>query len=210
MIKEEPAAYDPGGLTDLSRIDFEALRIRFQKGRQHTEAERLKAAINARLLQMVRLNRTRTDYLERFRQLIEEYNAGSKNIQEFFEELVRFTRELNDEEQRTLAESLSEEELAVFDLLTRPAPDLSEKEKTGIKRVARDLLATLKGQKLVLDWRKRQQSRADVLVTIEGYLDHGLPQAYTTDLYEEKCALVYQHVYDSYYGGGQSIYSAAA
>lgn len=36
---------------------------------------------------------------------------------------------------------------------------------------ARELLATLKAGKLVLDWRKRQQARAEVRVTIEKLLD---------------------------------------
>ncbi|MEE8526079.1 MAG: hypothetical protein V3T72_19245, partial [Thermoanaerobaculia bacterium] len=73
-----------------------------------------------------------------------------------------------------------------------------------------DLLTTLKKEKLVLDWRKRQQSRAQVQVTIEDVLDGALPEPYTPEIYESKCALVYQHVYDSYYGAGQSAYGAVA
>jgi type I restriction enzyme R subunit len=34
-----------------------------------------------------------------------------------------------------------------------------------------------------------------------------LPRIYTKEMYEEKCDLVYQHVYDSYYGVGQSVYA---
>ncbi|GAJ00670.1 unnamed protein product, partial [marine sediment metagenome] len=62
-------------------------------------------------------------------------------------------------------------------------------------------------EKLVLDWRKKQQSRADVKVTIEKMLDE-LPKSYTRDIYEHKCSLIYQHVYESYYGQGQSVYTA--
>jgi len=51
----------------------------------------------------------------------------------------------------------------VFDLLTKPEIDLSEHEKTQVKQVARELLQTLKRERLVLDWRKRQQTRAQVL-----------------------------------------------
>jgi type I restriction enzyme R subunit len=74
--------------------------------------------------------------------------------------------------------------------------------------VARDLLERLKHEKLVLDWRKRQQARADVRLTIEELLDH-LPARYTAPLYQEKCQAVYTHIYDAYYGGGQSLYAAA-
>ena len=37
-----------------------------------------------------------------------------------------------------------------------------------------------------------------------------MPATYDTDLYQQKCQLVYQHVYDSYYGAGKSIYTFAA
>jgi hypothetical protein len=31
--------------------------------------------------------------------------------------------------------------------------------------------------------------------------------AYSDDLYRAKCAAVYQHVYDSYFGSGGSVYA---
>ena len=88
--------------------------------------------------------------------------------------------------------------------------DLSEKEKDQVKKVARSLLETLKRERLVLDWRKKQQERAKVLTTVKNILDTGLPRIYTKELYERKCDEVYQHIYDSYYGEGRSIYAAAS
>ena len=70
------------------------------------------------------------------------------------------------------------------------------------------LLQTLKEAKLVLDWRKKQRSRADVFTTVKTVLDE-LPRAYTPELYQQKCDTVYQHVYDSYQGEGRSIYAPA-
>jgi type I restriction enzyme R subunit len=71
-------------------------------------------------------------------------------------------------------------------------------------------LETLKREKLVLDWRKRQQSRAQVRVAIETVLDQDLPDAYTPELYEQKAEALFQHVYESYYGAGKSVYELAA
>ena len=34
-----------------------------------------------------------------------------------------------------------------------------------------------------------------------------LPEAFTPELYQQKCDTIYQHVYDSYYGMGRSLYS---
>jgi type I restriction enzyme, R subunit len=134
---------------------------------------------------------------------------GSHNVEIFFDKLIVLAQELSVEEQRTIAEQLSEEELAVFDLLTRPNMALSEKEKDQVKKAARSLLETLKRERLVLDWRKKQQERARVLTTIKNILDSGLPRIYTKELYEQKCDEVYQHIYDSYYGQGQSVYVKA-
>ena len=158
---------------------------------------------------MVRLNRTRMDYMERFQAMIDAYNADSLNAEEFFRQLVDFAQSLNEEEQRAVGEQLSEEELALFDLLTKPDIKLSDADRRKVKATAKELLATLKAGKLVLDWRKRQQARAEVRVTIEKVLDEGLPRVYTPELFEQKTAAVFQHVYDAYYGAGRSVYTAA-
>lgn len=191
---------------DLRKIDFEALKQKFEKSRKRIEAERLRGLINNKLAKMVRWNKSRMDYLERFQQMIDEYNAGSMNVDEFFRQLTEFAKELNREEKRSVGERLSEEELAVFDLLTKPDMELTKKDRKQVGKVARELLETLKKEKLVLDWRKRQQSRAAVMLSIEYTLD-GLPSSYSRDTYREKCDLVYQHIFDSYYGEGRSVYT---
>ena len=108
-----------------------------------------------------------------------------------------------------MGEQLNEEELALFDLLSRPKIELSNADRDKVKATARELLAALKAGKLVLDWRKRQQARVEVRVTIEKLLDLGLPRVYTPELFEQKTTAVFQHVYDAYYGAGRSVYAAA-
>ena len=44
-------------------------------------------------------------------------------------------------------------------------------------------------------WKKRQQTRAGVKIAIADNLDL-LPESYTEDVYNNKCDLVYQYVYD--------------
>ena len=75
--------------------------------------------------------------------------------------------------------------------------------------VLEKLLETRKRERLVLDWRNRQQSRAAVKVTVAEILDE-LPERYTQEIYDQKCKVVYQHIYDCYYGNGNSVYDAAA
>jgi type I restriction enzyme R subunit len=69
---------------------------------------------------MVLMNRTRLNFLDRLQKMIDEYNAGTLSVEEFYAQLLELTAGLQDEEKRGIRENLSEEELAVFDLLTRP------------------------------------------------------------------------------------------
>ena len=196
--------------TDLSQLDVEKLSETFESLRIQTINERFRWNVERKLLKLVQLNPTRTDFAKRFQALIDDYNAGSLNDEEleFLQQLVIFAQGLSKEEQRGVSERLDEEELAIFDLLTKSHINLSDAEREKIKATARDLLATLKSEKLTLDWRKRQQARAEVNVTIEQFLDAGLPQAYTPELFAQKTTAVFEHVYDAYYGAGQSIYAA--
>ena len=203
------AEAEADSIVDLSQIDFDQLRERFRTQHKQIEAERLRGSINRKLSELVRLNRTRMDYQERFEQIIAEYNDSAINVDEWFEQLIALAGELNAEEQRTIAERLSEEQLAVFDLLTRPEIALTETEKDQVKAISKELLEILKREKLVLDWRQRQQSRAGVKVTVAEILDE-LPERYTQEIYDQKCEVVYQHIYDCYYGAGNSVYLAAS
>ncbi|MFQ5751742.1 MAG: type I restriction enzyme endonuclease domain-containing protein, partial [bacterium] len=209
VIRDVVDALGKSSVADLSEIDFDALKKHFEKSRKRIEAEKLKGSINAKLKKMVRLNRTRMDYLQRFQKLIDEYNAGALNIDLFFVRLVAFARELNAEDKRHIAEKLNQEELALFDLLTKSEIKLTKAERNKVKKVAKDLLKTLHHEKLVLDWRKRQQTRAAVRLCVEEILDQ-LPKKFTKELYLQKCEVVYQHVYESYYGAGRSVYALAA
>lgn len=194
---------------DLSRINFEKLREKFEKGRKRTETEKLKAMLEQKLMKMVAFNRTRIDYLDKFQKLIDEYNAGSMNIEEFFRQLMDFAKDLDEEDKRSISEQLSEEELSIFDLLTKPEMKLTKAEILQVKKVSTELLKKLKAEKLVIDWRRKQQTRADVKVMIEEIFDQ-LPDAYTKDIYSNKCSQAYEHIYDCYYGEEKSLYSVAA
>jgi type I restriction enzyme R subunit len=190
---------------DLNEVDWDALAEKFAKGKKRTEAERLRAAVAAKVLALASLNPTRGEWVDRFQQLIDEYNAGSMNVESFFQHLVEFTKSLNEEERRGLTENLHEEQLAIYDLLMRPAPPLTDAEKLEVKKVARSLLELLKREKLVLDWRKEQRTRAAVRVAVNDMLD-GLPNKYDSDLYDQKCESVYLHVFDRYWDDGGSVY----
>lgn len=183
---------------DLSKINFEALASKFKQSKhKNTDLEVLKAAIRAQLEKMIQLNRTRADFAEKFEELIESYNAGSATIEALYAELLNLSNSLNDEQQRHVRENMSEEELVIFDILTRPAPELSTQERAEVKKVAKQLLNKL-NELLVIDWRKKSNARSQLKLSIEDTLDTGLPRAYTPELYQQKCSAMFEHFYESY------------
>ena len=191
--------------TDLSKINFEKLREVFDQSQKHTEAEKLKQAIQNKLNKLIKLNPTRLDLAEKLEKLIEEYNAGARNVEEFFKQLMDFAKTLNEEEKRAVKENLDEEHLAMFDLLYKD--NLDEKEKTQIKKASKDIIEKLKEENLLcLDWRKKQQARAQVREVISDVLYEKLPDSYDNRLYQTKLELIFQHVYDSYIDEDKNVY----
>ena len=101
---------------------------------------------------------------------------------------------------------MTEEELVLFDILTRPAPELTAAERAEVKRVARDMLERLK-QLLVLNWRQKSSARSQPKLVIKDVLDTGLPRAYDKPLYEQKCAALFEHVLESYPERDTGVYA---
>ena len=190
---------------DLSAIDFGALAAKFKESpHKNTDLEVLKAAVRAQLETLIRLNKTRADFAKKFEELIESYKDDSRHI----EELLNLSRNLSEEQQRHVRENLTEEELVILDILTRPAPELSDDERTEVKKVARELLNQLK-QLLVLYWRQKSSARSQLKLAIEDVLDTGLPHAYNKPLYEQKCSALFEHIFESYPERDTGVYAKA-
>jgi type I restriction enzyme R subunit len=194
---------------DLSKIDFQALADKFrQKKNKKTELEDLKALIAAHLARMVQLNPTRADFRKTFEALIASYNAGSRSVEEVYKLLLTLSLQLSQEQQRHIRENLSEEELAMFDILLQSAPDLSDSDRAKVKQSARELVERIK-ELLVLNWQQKFDARAKIKVVIEEALDIGLPRAYTPELYQQKCEAVFAHIEQAYPERDQSVYAPA-
>lgn len=199
-----------GPILDLSELDFGALQRQFDAGQKRTQAERLRAAVARKIEQMMRLNSQRADFRAKFEALLMSYNEGSKNVEELFQELIELVRLLKEEEQRAISENLSEEELALFDLLNLPELHLSAAEQSKIKGAVRQLLEALKREKLVLDWRDRQQTLAAVRVAIRDQLWRDLPDSFSADLCAQVSNDIFLHIHDHYQSADKNTYTQAA
>jgi type I restriction enzyme, R subunit len=123
-------------------------------------------------------------------------------IEETFRRLIELVESLDEEQMRATKEGLTEEELALFDLLQKPGLEKTAREK--VKQASKSLLAAI--QELIKDldrfWEK-EQTKADVEVFILDEVYSRLPSPPFTP--EEKNALaakVYKHVWQQAARGG--------
>ncbi|WP_457207198.1 type I restriction endonuclease subunit R [Nocardioides sp. P5_C9_2] len=205
VIRAAAEGTKPDPLIDLSQIDFEGLAARFA-GRERAETDRLAQLLRQQAISAAVRNPTRYELVERIEQLIDDYNAGSVNIDEYLRRLIELSQTLTEEEERSAREGLTEEELAIFDLLTQPDPVLTGEERETVKASAKKLLEHLH-DKLVQDWRRKVDVKNDVDSTIRRVLDQGLPETpYTVDIFTSKVQLVMDHVLTAYGDNGESAY----
>ena len=190
---------------DLSKIDFDALKVSFDRNNQPraTIAARQQTA-KKKLYEVLRNDPTRRDLYEKLDEFLEDYH----NAQESSGVIRKFIPGLSEEEARHVREGCSEEEVAIFDILTKPNLELTQKERNQVTGLAKDPLNNLKADKFSLGWRKKVRRRAAVKTTIQDVLD-GLPEEDSDDLFVGKCDAVYEHAFQSYSGDGSSKYAGA-
>lgn len=184
---------DRGGRVDLTDIDFEKLAKLFQS-KPRTANEQLRAKAQAKARRLVQNNPTRLHLVERLEKLVEDYNLGTLDAEAFFAALKKLIEQMEDEERRAAREGLTEEELAVFDLLTRPEPKLTKAQEAAVKKVARELLEKLQALR-VEHWRVNQQTRAAVHSEIRFKLNDLPEEPYPQSLWDEKVEAVWQFIY---------------
>ena len=196
-VREERARYD------ISRIDFERLRLEFALSHsKRTAVQSVKAAVEARLAALLARNPLRTDFQRRYEEIVAAYNSEKdrQTIEQTFEALLKFIESMSEEEERAVREGLDEETLAIYDLLKKPA--LSKSETAKVKAVAKDLLEALKAEKLRIDhWREKESTRDGVRRQIYDFLFSdatGLPGVYTEAEIDARTESVYRHVYEVY------------
>ena len=188
------------GLTfDLSKIDVEKLRDEFAKKMHHkaTALQDIREIVEQKLVQMLARNPSRMDYQQKYEEIVADYNREKDRvtIEETFARLTELIVELDAEQRCAVEEGLSEDELALFDLLKKE--DLGKAARERVKQASRELLASIKARLKNLDrfWEK-EQTKADVKVFILDEVYANLPTPpFTPEEKEAVAAEVYTHVW---------------
>lgn len=135
---------------------------------------------------MAERNPTRVHLVEKLDKLVEAYNLGTADVEAFFEALKALAGEMSEEECRAARENLTQDELAISDLLTKPKPKLTKLQQLEVKKVARELLKKLQKQLAVDEWQAKQQTRAAVQSTIRFTLNELPEEPYPESVWNEK------------------------
>ena len=184
---------------DLSKIDMEKLRDEFagKLKRKASAIQDIRQLVEDKLAQMLARNPKRMDYYKRYQEIVSEYNSDKDRvaIEETFAKLMALAASLDAEQRRAAEEGLSEDELAVFDLIKKET--LSKAERERVKLASKGLLESL--QKLLAplqDWTGKEQTQAEVEVAIMDYLYEALPEPPFTEQDKAMAAKeVFQHVW---------------
>ena len=166
---------------DISKINFELLSREFIKAKhRNLLLKDLQELVQKRIAQMMAVNDSRVNFYERYQEIIKEYNEEQNraNIERTFDELIKLSQELGEEEKRYIKEGFeNDEQLALYDLLF--VKDLSKADIKKLKEVSVELLANIKEKLAELDHPfDKPETRAAIDVLIRDYLWMHLPESY--------------------------------
>ena len=205
IVNEAIRTQTPGddqteGLTlDLSQIDVEKLRDEFAKKVRHkaTALQDIREIVEQKLAEMLARNPMRMDYQQKYEEIVADYNREKDRvtIEETFRRLTELIEELDAEQRRAVEEGLSEDELALFDLLKKE--DLGKAARERVKQASRELLAAIRARLKEFDrfWEK-EQTKAEVKIFILDEIFASLPTPpFTPEEKQAVAADVYTHVW---------------
>ncbi|MFZ2297087.1 MAG: type I restriction enzyme endonuclease domain-containing protein, partial [Aquabacterium sp.] len=152
--------------------------------------------------QMLAQNPLRMNYEKKYQEIIAAYNQDKDRatIEDTFVKLMDLASGLDVEQRRALDEGLSEEQLALFDMLLRD--NLTKSEREQIKQASRELLAGVLKVIAPLDrWTEKEQTQAEVETFILDSVYQELPDPpYTSADKQALAASVYRHIWQQSVG----------
>lgn len=233
-VRISPVARENPGCFLIGQLDLDQLRGHLGSGPRHIRAEETRADLEAWIRRLSAQNKGRVSFLERLERIVNRYNEGNINeaacsppiesgeqieplplrpvrerrLDAYNDELVALARDLASEEQRAAREGLSEEELAIYDILAAGVP-LVDDDHAQVKSLVRALLAQLQAL-FVLDWQSKATTFNRVRLAIADSLEDRLPPIYSPDLRVQKSGELLLHVREKYRGGRGETHTVAS
>src|SRR5205823_8454932 len=121
--------------------------------RKHAVLQDIREVVEKKLAQMLARNPLRMDFYKKYMEIIADYNREKDRatVEATFAELVKLATSLDAEQRRAAEEGLTDDELALFDLLFRES--ISKADRERLKQASKSLLASLRALlKPIHDW----------------------------------------------------------
>lgn len=188
-----------GKVIDLSKLDIDSIRREIKTTPYKSlEIDGLRAFIEKTLEQLINKNCTRIAFSQRYRNIIDRYNAGGSENEDYYEKLLQLIADLKKEQGRSTEMDLEEEELEIYDLLVQ-GRKLTKAEEQKVILASKNLYNKLMEEKdkvMVVDWYKDEQPRTMVFTIIQKSLNDDLPLSYDRDAFADKTRLLLNHFVD--------------
>ena len=193
----------PSRRFDISKINFELLQREFAKSREkNLVLKDLQELLQERIAQMLAANPSRINFYEKYQEIIHDYNQEQNRatIERTFEELMKLSKDLSEEEKRFVREGFeNDEQLSMYDVLMKD--DLSKDDIKKLKTVAKELLEKIKALLATMDHPfDKQETKAAIIITIRDILWQKLPESYSEENITQYRDAVYNYV-SQHYGG---------
>lgn len=198
LIEEEASNYDVNIMKTLKLDEMDTSDIKKvikESEYKNIEIQELRNFIEKKLESLLNENKTRINFSEKYKSIIDEYNSGNSTNENYFEDLVYFVDDLRKEEERHVREGLTEEELEIFDLLMKEG--LTKEEEKEVKLSAKKLYEKLNSadsNTRLVAWYRDPEPKIKVKNEIEKVLDDYLPRAYDKDVFSNKTNLIFTHL----------------
>ncbi len=188
-----------GKVIDLSKLDVEALRKEISgTPYKALEIDDLRLFIEQLLQQLINKNCTRIAFSQRYKNIIDAYNKGGSENEDYYEKLLQLIDDLKKEQARTTDLELTEEEMEIYDLLIKDRK-LTKAEEQKVILAAKNLYHKLVAEKeriMVIDWYKDEQPKQKVVSLIKTSLNEDLPESYDKPAFDDKTTLLLNHFID--------------
>ncbi|HEY4930887.1 MAG TPA: type I restriction enzyme endonuclease domain-containing protein [Terriglobales bacterium] len=146
---------------------------------------------------MLASNPLRMDYYKKYQEIIADYNREKDRatVEATFAQLVALAASLDVEQRRAAEEGLSDDELALFDLLFKDNVSKSDRER--LKQASKKLLSSLEDLlRPMEDWTEKSTTQAEVKIFILDTLYRSLPRPpFTEEEIEEVTDRVYSFIW---------------
>jgi type I restriction enzyme R subunit len=201
MVAEDQVKYGirQGKVIDLSKLDIESIRKEIKTTPYKSiEIDDLRTFIEKTLEQLINKNCTRVAFSQRYRNIIDRYNAGGSENEDYYEKLLQLIADLKKEQARSTEMDLKEEELEIFDLLIQ-GRKLTKYEEQKVILASKNLYNKLMEEKdrlMVVDWYKDEQPKTKVFTLIQKSLNNDLPECYDRIAFADKTNLLLNHFVD--------------